>query len=75
MDIKVGFNDNPRELNITTDGEQDATVAAVREALAQGDDVIELTDERGSRYLLRTQSIAYVELGTSAKRPVGFVQG
>ncbi|PRQ11462.1 DUF3107 domain-containing protein [Corynebacterium sp. 13CS0277] len=75
MDIKIGFTDNPRELAISTDGDQDSTVNEVRDALAAGSKVIELADNRGRRYLLRAETIAYVELGASTARPVGFVQG
>ncbi|APT84212.1 DUF3107 domain-containing protein [Corynebacterium aquilae] len=74
MDIKIGFTDTPRELNISTDSAQEDVANAVRDAVNNGDKVIELSDERGRRYLVRTETIAYVELGSSDKRPVGFVQ-
>ena len=35
--------------------------------------ILELEDEKGRRYLVSTEKVAYVEIGESARRPVGFL--
>lgn len=72
MDIKVGFADTARELIISSNLSQDEVVTKVSEALTNESGVFELSDDKGRRYLIRNSRIAYVEVGTSAPRTVGF---
>lgn len=75
MDIKVGFVNNPRDLVITSSEEQDAVAAQVEELLA-GDNAkntLKLKDNKGSVYVIVREQVAYVEVGSSASRPVGFI--
>lgn len=72
MDIKIGFADTARELVISSSLQQDEAAAKVAEALGNESGVLDLSDEKGRRYLIRNSRIAYVEVGTSAARPVGF---
>ncbi|GGG76105.1 DUF3107 domain-containing protein [Corynebacterium pelargi] len=72
MDIKIGFNDSPRELIIASKEDQEAIAQRVSEALSAEHGVLDLTDEQGRRVLVRNASIAYVEVGTSTTRTVGF---
>lgn len=72
MDIKVGFADNARELVISTNLEQEEVAAKVSAALADESGVLDLSDEKGRRYLIRNSRIAYVEVGTASPRTVGF---
>lgn len=72
MDIKIGFADSPRELVITTETNQDEVALKVTEALNNDAATLELTDEKGVRYIIRARQISYVELGTTTQRFVGF---
>lgn len=73
MDIKIGFVDSPRELVINTDRSQDEVAAQVSDALGADNGVLWIDDSKGNKYALRNRSIAYVELGSSNARPVGFM--
>ncbi|AKE41957.1 Protein of uncharacterised function (DUF3107) [Corynebacterium kutscheri] len=72
MDIKIGFTDNPRELVISTSAAQDEVVAQVSKALKNDFELFDFTDDQGRRYLIRNTQIAYVEVGTTNARTVGF---
>ena len=72
MDIKIGFADSPRELVITTETNQNEVAEKVTEALNDDAATLELTDEKGVRYIVRARQISYVELGTTTQRFVGF---
>jgi hypothetical protein len=77
MDIKVGFVDNPRDLVISSADEQDAVVAQVEEFLASkstdSTGTLTLKDNKGSIYIIVRDQVSYVEVGSSAQRPVGFI--
>ena len=80
MDIKVGFVDNPRDLVITSADEQDAVVAEVQKFLAAdgaGDagaaTTLTLKDNKGSVFVIVRDQVAYVEVGSSSQRTVGFI--
>ncbi|NLT56755.1 MAG: DUF3107 domain-containing protein [Actinomycetales bacterium] len=72
MDIKIGFVESPRELVITTDAKQEEVADQVTEALSNDAATLQLTDAKGVRYVIRARQIAYVELGTTTQRFVGF---
>ncbi|MCS5478673.1 DUF3107 domain-containing protein [Corynebacterium sp. YIM 101645] len=72
MDIKIGFVESPRELVITTDTNQDEVAGQVTEALSNDAATLQLTDAKGVKYIVRARQIAYVELGTTTQRFVGF---
>lgn len=72
MDIKIGFADTPRELVIPTEETQDQVVDQVARALKAEDGLLRLTDEKGRIFLVNAGRIAYVEVGTTTQRTVGF---
>lgn len=72
MDIKIGFSDSPRELVVSSNDDRDVVATKIAEALQAGTGVLELNDDKGHRYLVRNNHIAYVEIGSSAPRTVGF---
>ena len=72
MDIKIGFADSARELIISANSSQDEVAAKVAEALADDSGVFDVTDDKGRRFLVRNSRIAYVEVGTTTPRAVGF---
>lgn len=74
MDIKVGFVDNPRELVITSQDNQETVVADVEKFLSEeAGGTLTLKDNKGSVFVVVRGQVAYVEVGSSAQRPVGFI--
>ncbi|HJC60539.1 MAG TPA: DUF3107 domain-containing protein [Candidatus Dietzia intestinigallinarum] len=74
MEVKIGIADSNRELVFKTGMEPDDVRSRVETALtADAKAILELEDEKGRRYLVSTEKVAYVELGESARRPVGFL--
>ncbi|EFM49810.1 MAG: DUF3107 domain-containing protein [Corynebacterium matruchotii] len=72
MDIKIGFSDSPRELVITSTESRELMSTKIAAALNNSKGVLELEDDKGSRYLVRNERIAYVEIGSATTRQVGF---
>lgn len=72
MDIKIGFSDSPRELVITSTESRELMSTKIAAALNNSKGVLELEDDKGSRYLVRNERIAYVEIGSATVRQVGF---
>lgn len=71
MEIKIGVNNVPREINIDTEASADEVEQSLRTALTEGG-VLRLTDAKGRRVLVPAQQIGYVDLGQEHSRPVGF---
>jgi Protein of unknown function (DUF3107) len=72
VEVKIGITDSPRELVFSspqTPGEVEDLVSA---ALREGSDLVSLSDEKGRRFLIQTNKIAYVEIGAADARRVGF---
>ena len=72
VEVKIGIADSPRELNFSSSQTPAEIEEQVSAALAKGDDVLKLTDERGRTFLVQTAKIAYVEIGVADVRRVGF---
>ncbi len=72
LDIKIGFADSPRELVIPTETSQDEVVDQVTAALEGEAGILELSDEKGRKFLINVERITYVEVGVTAQRSVGF---
>lgn len=71
MDVKIGIVHSPRELNI--DSAQSASeVAQLISAALAGDSVLSLIDSKDRQYVIPASRIAYVEIGSSDTRRVGF---
>ena len=71
VEVKIGVLHTAREITFdSTDSAGDIT-KAVQKALADGA-VLNLNDDRGRTILIPADRIAYVELGDSASRRVGF---
>lgn len=71
MDIKFGFADTARELVISAAGDQAELTQKINSALADNS-TLELEDDKGRKYLVRTDRVVYVEVGIAKKRAVGF---
>jgi hypothetical protein len=72
MEIKIGIADSNRELTLQTKQTDDEVKAAVTDAMTGAAALLELTDEKGKRYLVPAARVAYVELGSAEVRAVGF---
>lgn len=75
MEVKIGVTDSPRELVFSSSQTPAEVEQAVVNALANGSEVLGLTDEKGRRFLVQAARIAYVEIGASDRGRVGFGVG
>ena len=71
MEIKVGISDSPREIALDSNESHESIQAAIEKAVKDGG-MLTLTDDRGRTVLVPAAKIAYVEIGPSSSRKVGF---
>ncbi|MCX6467062.1 MAG: DUF3107 domain-containing protein [Pseudonocardiales bacterium] len=74
MEVKIGIAESQRELVVSSDQSADEVQALVDAALGGGE-LLRLVDEKGRRYVIRAQQIAYVEIAPEDGRRVGFAIG
>ena len=72
VEVKIGITDSPRELVFTSVQTPSEVEALVSAALGKDSDVLGLTDDKGRRFLVNSNKIAYVEIGAADSRRVGF---
>ncbi|GAB7141677.1 DUF3107 domain-containing protein [Mycobacterium riyadhense] len=72
VEVKIGITESPRELVFSSTQTPDEVEELVSSALREGSGVLNLTDERGRRFMVNTAKIAYVEIGVADARRVGF---
>ncbi|MCL2803287.1 MAG: DUF3107 domain-containing protein [Micrococcales bacterium] len=72
MEITIGLRQAQRELTIKSPPDQDQIRAKVATAIEQGSGLLELADQNGDTHLIPVRAIAYVTIGNSAPRRVGF---
>ncbi|WP_414935591.1 DUF3107 domain-containing protein [Amycolatopsis sp. cmx-11-51] len=75
MEVKIGIKDTPRELVVSSSQSPDEVEALVANALGAVDGIFRLDDEKGRKYIVPTDRIAYVEIAPSDVRKVGFAVG
>jgi hypothetical protein len=73
VEIRIGIINSPRELSIESDATQVDVQATVEAGLSSDAKLVSLSDAKGKRYLIPAASIAYIEIGETATRKVGFV--
>lgn len=73
MDITIGLVDTPRELSVENVAGGDDLKGAIKQQLASGEGILELADTSGKEYFVHVSKIAYVRIGASAPRKVGFI--
>jgi hypothetical protein len=71
VEVKIGIQSAPRELVLETNDDADHVEQALRAALADGG-VFVVRDDKGGKFLVPTDKIAYVEFGGTEPRRVGF---
>ena len=74
MEVRIGVLHTAREieLDMGDDSDVDKLTKEVEAALSGGEGVLWLVDRRGRRVGVPAQRLAYVEIGTSGDRRVGF---
>ncbi len=72
MEVKVGVQYSAREISLESTQSPDEIEKAVAAALKADLGVLSLVDERGRRILVPADKLAYVEIGESGSRRVGF---
>jgi hypothetical protein len=74
LDVRIGIIQTAKELDVELgDGAaRDEVIAQIEKALADADAVLWLTDKRGRRIGVPSSRVAYVEVGESDERRVGF---
>ena len=77
MEIRIGFADTSRELVFRAAGTQEEVASRLAAVLnGHGDEanqaVVELEDEKGAKFLIRTDKVVYVEVGKPKPHAVGF---
>ena len=75
MEVKIGIAESARELVVSSDQTPDEVSKLVDDALTSGDGLLRLVDEKGRRFLVRADQIAYVEIAPEDVRKVGFAIG
>ncbi|GHF77474.1 hypothetical protein FHX82_005978 [Amycolatopsis bartoniae] len=75
MEVKIGIKDSPRELVVSSGQTADEVETLVADALKAADGVFRLTDEKGRKFLVPSDRIAYVEIAPTDVRRVGFAVG
>lgn len=71
MEVKIGIQYAAREIAFESKDTPDAVADAVAAALGKAG-LLTLTDDKGRRYVVPGDKIAYVEIGESSSRRVGF---
>jgi hypothetical protein len=71
VEIKIGIQSVPRELVVETKLSVEEVERTLEAAVADGG-VFTLGDDRSGRVMIPAEKIAYVELGGSEPRRVGF---
>ncbi|MFI0722634.1 DUF3107 domain-containing protein [Streptomyces sp. NPDC021224] len=72
MEVKIGVLHAPREIVIESAQSVDEVEQAVASALSGDAKLLSLVDEHGRKVLVPADRLAYVEIGESAARKVGF---
>lgn len=74
MEVRIGVLHTAREieLDLGDDADADKVSKQIETAIASGEGVLWLTDRRGRRVGVPAQRLAYVEIGPSGDRRVGF---
>lgn len=71
MEIKIGVQYAMRELALESTQTPDEIEKAVADAVKSGG-LLTLVDERGRRVVVPADRLAYIEIGESGERRVGF---
>ena len=71
MEIKIGIRHIAREIVVETSEAKEILMEKVSKAIEDGS-LLQIMDDKGNPTLISGAQIGYVELGSDAKRHVGF---
>ena len=71
MEIKIGIRHIAREIVVETSEAKEILMEKVSKAIEDGS-LLQIMDDKGNTTLIYGAQIGYVELGSDAKRHVGF---
>jgi hypothetical protein len=71
VEVKIGIKSAPRELVLDTNETAGQIEQALKAALADGG-IFVLADDKGGKVLVPADKLAYIELGGTEQRKVGF---
>ncbi|MBB1246466.1 DUF3107 domain-containing protein [Streptomyces durbertensis] len=72
MEVKIGVQHAPRELTLESTQTAEEIEAVVAEALTGKSGLLSLEDEHGRKVLVPADRLAYVDIGETKTRRVGF---
>jgi hypothetical protein len=72
VEVKIGVQGAPRELALESKLSQEELEKAVQDALSNDKGMLEFTDPRGRKVLVRADALTYLEMGEPEERRVGF---
>jgi hypothetical protein len=72
MDITIGVRHVPKEITLNVDQRAEDIRQMLAAAIVNQEPLISLTDKQGRSVLIPTAALAYVEVGSSETRRVGF---
>ena len=72
MEVKIGVQHAPREIILESGQSVEEVERAVSDALAGKAQLLALVDDHGRKVLVPSDRLAYVEIGESTARKVGF---
>jgi DNA-binding transcriptional regulator/RsmH inhibitor MraZ len=72
VEVKIGVQHAPREIVLESEQSAEEVERAVADALAGKAQLLSLTDEKGRKVLVPSDRLAYVEIGETTARRVGF---
>jgi hypothetical protein len=72
VEVKIGVQHANRELVLESEQTPEEVQSAVAEALTGKTGLLTLVDEKGRRVIVPAEKLAYVEIGESEIRKVGF---
>jgi hypothetical protein len=73
VEVRIGIQHSGRELSFESSESPAAIQKTIGDAIEKKSSHFSLTDENGHLYLVPTESLAYVEVGSERTRRVGFV--
>ena len=71
MDIELGIQNVARPVNFSTDESADNVSQAIAQAVADNA-TIDLTDDKGRRFIVPAMALGYAIIGSETKHAVGF---
>lgn len=71
MEVRIGISNAVRDISFESKSSQDEVAKLVAEAISTGE-ALALVDDKGRQYIIPSNKIAFVELGESSSRRVGF---